>query len=224
MGSASEQAAARLRGAIRSGEYAPGDRLGEVELAATLGVSRTPIREALRLLEAQGLVEILPNRGARVVRWSVEDLEEIYDLRSTLESHAAFRAATRVRPEVLGRLFALCSAMEDAVADGSSEDLVRLSELNNQFHGEIITAADSPRLSAILASLVQVSLVARTFAQYSADELARSMHHHREIATALEARAAEWAAAVMRTHVLAARTSSLAAERQPPLASEGRTA
>ncbi|HEX4099783.1 MAG TPA: GntR family transcriptional regulator [Pseudonocardiaceae bacterium] len=211
MGAASELAATQLRQAIRGGQFVPGEHLGEVELATRLGVSRTPIREALRLLEAQGLVEILPNKGARVIRWSIEDLEEIYDLRSMLESHAAFRAATRVRPPVVRRLFGLCADMEDA-ARGGPDDLVRLSELNNQFHGEIIRAADSPRLTTSLASVVQVSLVARTFAKYSPEELARSMNHHRELASAMEAGAPEWASAVMKSHVVAARNASLAAE------------
>jgi DNA-binding GntR family transcriptional regulator len=212
MGATSQSAATALRQAIRSGQFVPGEHLGEVELAARLGVSRTPIREALRVLEAQGLVEILPNKGARVIRWSTEDLEEIYDLRSMLESHAAFRAATRIQPPALRLLFELCAQMDDAVARSGSDDLVRLSELNNQFHGEIIRAADSPRLSASLASVVQVSLVARTFAKYSREELARSMNHHRELTAALESGAAEWASAVMKSHVLAARTASLTAE------------
>lgn len=221
MATATEQAAARLRQAIRGGELRPGDRLGEVELASMLGVSRTPIREALRLLVAQGLVEILPNKGARVVRWSVEDLEEIYDLRAMLESHAAERAATRIRPDAVAHLFDLCGQMEDAALGGDSEDLLRLSELNNQFHREIVLSAESPRLSALLASVAQVSLVSRTFAQYTREELVRSMNHHRELATALESGAAEWAGAVMRAHICAARTASLAAAAHPLLTSEG---
>src|SRR5512136_1769949 len=84
---------ARLRSGILDGSYPQGARLGEVELAETLGVSRTPVREALRRLGSEGLVETLPNKGARVRTWSPQELDAISDLRALLEGHGAALAA-----------------------------------------------------------------------------------------------------------------------------------
>lgn len=201
---AAEQAAVQLRRSILEGELAPGSRLGEVELAAQLGMSRTPVREALRSLSAQGLVEILPNRGARVVRWSATDLEEIYELRSMLESHAARRAATRISSDAITLMDSLCDEMEWCAGCGDNVEFAKLTEFNAQFHGVILQAADSNRLEIMLDSLVQFSLMVRTFTRYSREALLRSMSHHRELTAAMRARSPEWAAAVMQTHVLAA--------------------
>src|SRR5215208_6394282 len=81
----------RLRALILTGEYGPDERLIEEQLAERLGVSRTPVRQALTMLEAEGLVEIAPNRGATVCSFSIEDVWDIYDLRAVLEGHAARR-------------------------------------------------------------------------------------------------------------------------------------
>ena len=81
---------------ILTGEYGPEERLIEEQLAERLGVSRTPVRQALTMLEAEGLVEIAPNRGATVCSFSTEDVWDIYDLRAVLEGHAARRAAGRI--------------------------------------------------------------------------------------------------------------------------------
>lgn len=206
MAAATEQTMTRLRRFILEGDLQPGARLQEIELAAQLGVSRTPVREALRELSSQGLVEILPNRGARVTRWSAKDLAEIYDLRSMLESHAAERAATRMSGPDVERLLALCGQMAACARRGHKHDLVQLSDLNGEFHSQILRAADSPRLATMLASIVQVPLVIRTFTRYSPEALDRSMSHHRELAAAIRAGAPEWAASVMRSHIIAART------------------
>ena len=81
-----------------AGDLAPGARLGEVELADRLGVSRTPVREALSRLAAEGLVEIAPNRGARVATWTVAELEGVFDLRSSLEPQLTAYAVPRATP------------------------------------------------------------------------------------------------------------------------------
>lgn len=215
MARAAEAASATLRAAILGGELPPGARLGEVELAEQLGVSRTPVREALRRLAADGLVEVLPHRGARVVQWSAEDLEEIYELRALLESHGAARAATRVHPEELPGLAALCADMERCARRGPARDLDRLATLNAEFHQRILVASGSARLAGLMSSVVQVPLVLRTFDRYSPEALERSLGHHRELVAALAAGDAEWARSVMRSHVLAARAVLLDRERPP---------
>jgi DNA-binding GntR family transcriptional regulator len=216
MAAATEQTVARLRTFILQGDLEPGARLQEVELASQLGVSRTPVREALRVLSSEGLVEVLPNRGARVARWSVEDLEEIYQLRGMLESHAAQRAATRMVPAQVEELTGLCEQMEACARRASKHDLLALGELNGRFHTVILEAADSDRLSTMLASVVQVSLVMRTFTRYSPEALARSMNHHRELVVAIQAGAPEWAGSVMRSHIIAAGNVLVNAGAAPP--------
>jgi DNA-binding GntR family transcriptional regulator len=208
-----EEAAARLRHAILEGDFQPGARLGEAALAEKFAVSRTPVREALRLLAAEGLVEISPNRGARVKEWSAEALEEIYELRTLLESHAAERAAARISAADAKVLGQLCDEMDSWSAPGIKRDLDRLSALNTEFHRLILQAAASPRLSLMLAAVVQVPLVLRTFHSYKPEELARSLSHHRELAAALTAGDAQWAGTVMRSHILAAKAAVLESSR-----------
>jgi DNA-binding GntR family transcriptional regulator len=206
MAQAAESAVERLRSEILDGTIVQGSRLRETELSSQLGVSRTPVREALRLLAAEGLVEVLPNRGARVVEWSAQDIEEMYDLRVMLESHAAARAAERIEPEALARLTELCTRMEQDLerhGDASSDVLGRL---NSEFHDGIIRAAGSQRLFSLIQTVVHTPLVMRTFHRYSLAERRRSMTHHRELTEAFAARDARWASTVMQAHILAARS------------------
>ncbi|MBB4930451.1 DNA-binding GntR family transcriptional regulator [Lipingzhangella halophila] len=197
---------ALVREGILDGRYAPGVHLGETELAESIGASRTPVREALRRLEMEGLVEVLPHRGARVVEWAAEDLDEIYNLRMLLEGFAVARAATRITSKDLDRMEELCGLMEEAAAPGPRQDLDRVTELNAEFHGLARSAAASKRLVTMLNSVVQLPLVVRTFHRYSPEDLMRSGAHHRELVAALRAGDAMWAESVMRSHVLAAKT------------------
>jgi DNA-binding GntR family transcriptional regulator len=191
---------------LQSGELGPGDRLGEVELAERFGVSRTPVREALQRLAAQGLVEISPNRGARVVSWSLQEMREIYDLRAMLEGKGAEWAATRMAEDQIDQLDRLCDEME-SLAERPSPDSAQISRLNTQLHGKVLESAASPRLTSTLAAIVQPPLIVGTFRQYTPEFLARSMSHHRELAAAIRGRDPEWAGNTMRTHILAAKAS-----------------
>ena len=196
-----------LREGILGGAYQSGARLGEAGLALALGVSRTPIREALRRLGSEGMVELLPHRGARVARWSERDLMEIYGLRSMLEGHAAGLAAGHLSDVDLARLDELCNTMERVGQRGTGQDFERLAGLNQEFHSIILRAADNERLVTLLQTLVQVPLVLRTYHGYSDDALRRSHGHHRELVTALRSGNPAWAESVMRSHVLAARAA-----------------
>ena len=111
----------RLRALILTGEYGPDERLIEEQLAERLGVSRTPVRQALTMLEAEGLVEIAPNRGATVCSFSIEDVWDIYDLRAVLEGHAARRAAGRIEKRDLKRL-------QELAAERSGEQTAHLDD------------------------------------------------------------------------------------------------
>ncbi|MFC6879369.1 MULTISPECIES: GntR family transcriptional regulator [Actinomadura] len=199
---AADVAYTELRRMILSGTVTAGSRLGEAELAGTLGLSRTPVREALQRLDADGLVEVLPHRGARVVRWTAEDLVEIFELRGLMEPYAAARAARRGVPaEALEELSACCAAMETAAAKG---DFQTVAELNDRFHGKVIELSGNRRLPALLTSVVHAPLVLGTFRRYDEAALARSMNHHRELVAALAASDPAWAEAVMRAHIRAA--------------------
>ncbi len=210
---ASERAQAALREAILRGELAAGARLGEVELAERLGVSRTPVREALSRLAAEGLVEVHPHRGARVVSFSAQDLDGIFDVRLALEPRATGRAAARITDADLDALDDLAQRMLVVGAPGPDQDLDALVPLNRDFHARLLDVADAPALAAALGNVVHTPVVLRTFHTYDAASLARSLAHHAEIAAALRAGDADWAAAVMRSHLGNARAAMLGARR-----------
>ena len=210
---ASERVQAALREAILRGELAAGAHLGEVELAERLGVSRTPVREALSRLAAEGLVEVHPHRGARVVSFSAQDLDGIFDVRLALEPRATGRAAARITDADLDALDDLARRMLAVGAPGPDQDLDALVPLNRDFHARLLDVADAPALAAALGNVVHTPVVLRTFHTYDAASLARSLAHHAEIAAALRAGDADWAAAVMRSHLGNARAAMLGARR-----------
>jgi len=193
-----------VRQKIIDGVYRGGEHLTTETLAATLGVSRTPVREALRRLQAEGLVQIIANRGAFVSSWNVKDIDEVFDLRSMLEAHAAYLAARHITVASLDRLDVLARQMDAAVAERTPHWLDRLTRHNTEFHQLIMQAANHRRLDIVLGEIVQVPMVMRTFAIYSDDELARSMQHHHEMIAAFREADGDWAASVMKSHLYAA--------------------
>jgi DNA-binding GntR family transcriptional regulator len=198
-----------LRDGILGGQYSPGIRLGEVELAKALGVSRTPVREALRRLDADGLIETAPNRGARVRTWNTAQVGDVFAIRAILEGHAAALAAQHGTPAQVEHMAALCDRMESAARPGRSQNLQKLTDLNNEFHGAIHAASGNSLLPGMIHSLIQVPLVLRTFRTYTPKRRQLSMQQHRDIVAALVERDPTWAEASMRMHVLAARSTLL---------------
>lgn len=207
--SAADRAYAAIRGGILDGTFELGARLPEEDLAARAGVSRTPVREALRRLAAEGFVTFVPNRGAQVASWTEGDLQEIFELRAMLEGRAAALAAMRVTAGQLDAMADLAGRMEAAAQQGTAGALDRVAELNTTFHRTILIAAASPRLSAMLGAVIVVPLVHRTFHRYTPAALRRSMNHHRELLAAFAAGDPDWARTVMQAHVLAARAELL---------------
>jgi DNA-binding GntR family transcriptional regulator len=200
---------ARLRQGILDGTYAPGARLGEADLAVALGVSRTPVREALRRLGSEGLLSTLPNKGARVRTWTTSELSDISDLRALLEGHAARQAATRVTGADVAAMEDLVTRMEAAAADGTAADIELITELNREFHGAVIVASGNALLPGLMHSLLHVPVISRTYRHYSPARMQQSMRQHRELVDALRAGDPAWAEAVMRVHVLSARPAQL---------------
>lgn len=209
MRAAAEQAAQSLRDEILSGAIPSGTRLGEAELAGRLSVSRTPIREALTRLAAEGLVEMQPNRGARVASWSSEQLREIFELRLRLEPYAVRQAVPNLGAGQIAELDALAAEMLRAGTPGRDQDLAGIVELNRRFHGLFIDAAGSPPLAQALRGVTHAAVVTQNFHDYAPDALLRSLHHHVEMVAAARAGAGEWAEAIMRAHLYNARATMI---------------
>lgn len=211
-GSASKSAAERAydsaRAAIASGRYPSGTPLREEELAEAAGVSRTPVREALRRLAAEGLVDLASRRGARVAAWSPDDVEEIFALRADLEGNAARLAAKRASAAECASLRRLCDDMERALDDRPQDWLVRVNQANAGFHRGVLDASANARLASMVGSVTERTLVERTFHLYDNAELYRSVRHHRELTDAIAARDPDWAEAAMKVHIYAGRDAA----------------
>src|SRR5688572_15445506 len=149
-----DDAAQALRDAILRGKLPEGARLRQVELADRLGISRTPIREALGRLQHEGLVELLPRSGVRVTRFDVDEAVELYDLREMLDGLAARLAAGRADAGSLGRLDKTLARMERCLAGHDTSQWFTAHVL---FHDEIFRAGGNGRLAA-LSSVVQLSI------------------------------------------------------------------
>ncbi|MCG8440980.1 MAG: GntR family transcriptional regulator [Caulobacterales bacterium] len=203
--SAADRAYRVIRDAILTNAFAQGERLTEEMLVDRCGVSRTPVREALRRLLVEGFVEAEPRQSARVARWSWDEIKEVFDLRVVLESHAARLAAVHATRAQLEALRAHAAAIEEAYANRDATFEGRFTEANTAFHRTIVKAARSPRLAQIVSQLAAPSMVFRTLDLYSDQAIRRSMSQHRELIAALEARDEDWAEAVMRAHLRAAR-------------------
>jgi DNA-binding GntR family transcriptional regulator len=191
-----------IREAIVAGRIAPGERLKEEELARELGISRTPVREALLILQAEGLVDAAPNRGATVRAHTAEDLEDLYSLRALLEGFAARRAALRIAEDSIAMLCESCERFEALEVEDDLRDLVRE---NLFFHNTILSAAGSVRLAEMVRKVIELPLVYKSYIWYSPDQKRISAHYHRQITTALEARDSERAELIMKEHVYEAR-------------------
>ncbi|MDB5510634.1 MAG: transcriptional regulator, GntR family [Enterovirga sp.] len=204
MAVAEQKAYEAIRTAIASGAFRGGMHLRAADLAERYGVSRTPVREALRRLHAEGLVEFFANRGAYVSCWSQSDIEEVFALRTVLEGHGAELAAVRLSAEDAQQLERLADDMDELAGNGPGRDLQALAAANGEFHRIIVSAAANRRLRAMISGLVEMALVTRTFGFYSEADLVRSMTHHRELIAAFSARDPAWAGSVMRSHIRAA--------------------
>jgi DNA-binding GntR family transcriptional regulator len=202
----------RIRQAIIEGAYGPGQRLIEVRVANELALSRTPVREALRMLQAEGLVRSEPNRGAVVRTFSNAEIRDLYDLRSRLEAYGAELAATRRTEDDLERLDAAVERFRLAVVqDGHDvEGLRHLHSANEMFHTAILAAARHQRLGVLLARAVDVPLVFQAFRQFRRAEVERSYLFHSLIRDAVAVGDPGRAGRLMAEHVLQGRDVLLA--------------
>jgi DNA-binding GntR family transcriptional regulator len=193
-----------LERAILAGALEPGERLTAEALAQRFGTSRTPVREALLWLQAEGLVDMEPRRGAVVRPFDAADLVELYELRAVIEPYAAARAADRIGHEALRALRDNCDRAAARDGDGAAavEDQIALNEA---FHRIVVEAAGSERLEQALRAVAGIPRAFRTVFWRDAAQREQSLFCHRELVRALAARQAGLAEAVMRMHVLGAK-------------------
>ncbi len=194
-----------IREAIRSGLFAGGDRIREVEVCALANVSRTSVRQALTLLAAEGFVELRPNRGAVVIDWTDANLLEIFDLRAMLEGYGASLAALHALPAEVLQMRREADTFHALIRDAGSLDMRLIAESNNRLHRMVLDAGKNRRLASMMVAVVHVPLVTQTFAKYTPASLERSALQHYDVVSAIESGDAVWAESAMRAHIHAAK-------------------
>ncbi|MCR9125607.1 MAG: GntR family transcriptional regulator [Rhodobacteraceae bacterium] len=209
---AAELAYRRIRSDIVSGVLAEGERLTEERLSGDLGLSRTPVREAIRRLTLEGFITRQGGYTTQVARFPEDEMEQAFHLRQMLEGYAAERAARLATRADIDEIRRLSDVIAANTPPRNPEAYQAISEANEAFHRKIVEAARSPRLTALMSMAFDVGMVVRTYRRYSETELRRSAGHHREISDAIAARAPEWAGAAMRTHIRAAQSAARKAD------------
>lgn len=189
----------RLMAEIRSGALGPGDRLTETELAERLGISRTPVREAIRALEADGLVVHIPRVGASIRRLTYPEVTELYEMRTVLEGTAARLAARTASDVELAELRLISDEMARTQADSA-----RMYALNRQFHRNLLDAARNRFLLEAVAGLEKTMLILGPTTMEDATRAASAQTEHEAVLAALEARDGDQAEVLMRAHISAA--------------------
>jgi len=208
-----EEVAELLRQRIFSRELEPGSWIDELKLAQEYGISRTPLREALKVLAVEGLVTMKVRRGAYVTEVSERDVTDIYHLLGVLESDAAAAAALSASAEQMARLQTLHAELEAAIGDRE-----RFFAINEEFHRQLLLAADNRWRTQLVDDLRKVMKLNRHHSLLRQGRLAESLAEHRALMSALARRDAPGAAASMREHFsngLAAASPSPRRARRP---------
>ncbi|GEM32962.1 transcriptional regulator [Nocardia neocaledoniensis NBRC 108232] len=191
-----QQVCRAIRDDIIRGDFVSGQRLTEDTLAERYGVSRVPVREALRTLEAEGFASSRPYAGTFVAELTEAEAADLLEIRALLEPLCASRAATRRSPEQLGRLKELTSLGQEAVRDGRLDELARL---NSRFHEVLAEASGSALLTQLITQLSWK--IAWVYAVELPRRAEDSWHEHEQICAALAAGDAERARAVVAEHI-----------------------
>lgn len=176
----------QIRENILSGKYKDGMELREIFLGEELGVSRTPVREALRQLELEGLVKIIPNKGAYVTSINTKDIKDIYKIRSMLEGLCARWATRYITDEQIEELEEVIYLSEYYLKKKYSEKAVQMTEMDEKFHLILYQAANSRMLGHILKDFHKYVQVARTMSVQSEDRAKKSIDEHKAILNAIK--------------------------------------
>lgn len=171
-----------LRDAVRRGILQPGERLMEIQLAEDLGVSRTPVREAIRKLEMEGYVIMMPRRGTYVADLSIRDINEVFEIRTSLESLASGLAAERINEDELEKLQRLLVEIGAYIKSGDMESIVRT---DTEFHDLLYQASRNTRLAGIISNLREQLTRFRTTSMSFPGRLKATLEEHRKIVEAI---------------------------------------
>ena len=193
-----EWVAERLRDMIVKGDLPPGARIVERRISADMNVSRTPVREALKLLRADGLIEISMHRGAQVTVYTEKEAKDLFDLISVIEGLAAERLAERLCARVLDRLEALHARM---LAEYAARNASAYFDTNTTIHDTIVKEAENPILVESHRRVMVRARRGRFMAIIDADRWQQAVDEHEILMTALRARDARRAGAIWRTHL-----------------------
>jgi len=205
------QVAERLRVLIDSGELAPGTRLNEIELCNTMGVSRTPLREAIRSLATEGLIEIQPNRGAIVSIVSQEDVTEILPIMASLEGLGGRLAAMHMDQSKIAQVRKIHDQM---IAHYKNNEVAEYFETNRLIHELITEGSGNQTLVDTINSLSAKVRRARFTAQMTKESWAKAVSEHEEMIAALEAQDPDRLEAILVQHVETKRATILGSIEQ----------
>lgn len=187
-----------LRHAIITGEFAPGERLMEITLANRLGVSRTPVREAIRKLELEGLVTMIPRKGAQVAKITEKNLRDVIEIRCVLEEFAASLACERITEEEKTEMKQL---HQQFVQSAKTHDILDIVEKDEQFHDAIFRATKNDRLITIINNLREQFYRYRMEYVKDIEQHSILVKEHEELMTAIFQKNSEAAKQIMRTHL-----------------------
>ena len=197
-----QEVAERLRQRIFAHELTPGTWIDEQKLAEQYGISRTPLREALKVLASEGLVTLKPRRGCYVTEISERDLDEVFSVMSMLEGECARTSATKASAADLERLRAIHADLENAAAAG---DIDGFFEANQAFHQEVQHIAGNRWLTQAITDLRKVIKLSRHHSLFSDGRLRQSLAEHRGLLDALSRRDVARSEQLMREHISSGR-------------------
>ena len=197
-----QEVAERLRQRIFAHELTPGTWIDEQKLAEQYGISRTPLREALKVLASEGLVELKPRRGCYVTEISRQDLDDIFPLMALLEGRSAAEAVRAAKPADIAELRGIHDRLEAAARDGRIDAFF---EANQEFHKRIQELANNRWLLSVIQDLRKVLKLSRLHSLSLEGRLQQSLDEHRAIMTAFEAKDVARAEKLMHDHLLSGR-------------------
>ena len=187
-----------IREAIINGTFAPGERLMEIQMADEMGVSRTPVREAIRKLEMEGFVVMIPRRGTYVSNMSIKDINDVYEIRISLDTLAAGLAAERISDEELEELQRLLVKVGNAIEEN---DMAKVVEADIEFHDVLYKASRNERLRNIINNLREQITVIRGVSMRYPGRLKDTQEEHRRLVESIAARDVEKSQEIARIHL-----------------------
>lgn len=197
-----------LREAIINATLRPGERLMEIQMAEEMGVSRTPVREAIRKLELEGFVVMVPRKGAYVAGISMKDIADVFEIRAAMEALAAGLAAERITEEELEELERILVTIGECV---KNNDLEKLIEVDTEFHDILFKASRNERLVQIVSNLREQIQRFRTASLSTPGRMKYALEEHKKIVEAVSERNVELAQSLAREHIENAENSMLEA-------------